>query len=120
MKEIAKRQRHSIKTAMESYKAINLDCNEATPVFPLHITPPVKIPAPKPRTDYFNPAVYAKQYRDKNKEQLQEKRTKLYKDDPSKILRAKLIWNLNKGLVSTPRKASIEKYGLKYETDHWI
>lgn len=118
LKLIARRMRHTVGVAMLSYKKVNINCPEPGDIEGISIPPKIDIPQPikKVKTDYFNPSDYSKEYRKKNKEKLKDQRTLNYKTNHVNILRAKLLWNLNRGVVKTPRTATIEKYDLKYNT----
>lgn len=64
----------------------------------------------------FDPVKYSQEYRQKNKADIKKKRQEAYKDDDKKnaILRAKVLHNLNNGLTKNPRKATLERYDIKY------
>ena len=118
LKLIARRMRHTVGVAMLSYKKVNINCPEPGDIEGIKVPPKIDIPKPmkKDKTDYFNPTVYSKEYRKKNKDKLKVQRNQKYKKNNTKILRAKILWNLNRGIVKTPRTATIEKYDLKYNT----
>lgn len=115
---IAFRMRHSVPVARASYFKINYPVNDggnddyAGDALP----PPIPIQHPKsePKKEYFNPAKYAKEYRAKNKDKIKEKRKELYDKNKDKILKDKVLWHLNKGVVKHPSKQSVERYGIKY------
>jgi len=117
LKEIARRMRHTLGVALSAYKKVDIDCDDIE-VDGLEIKEKISIPKPQPKKkdDYFNPAEYAKKYRAEHKDELDKKRKQDYTKNKDKILRNKMIWHLNKGLVAYPRQASIEKYDLKYNT----
>lgn len=128
LKQIAYRMRHSLVVALESYRKRNIDSGAQLPMegfepdLPFNVPPPR--PKPKKKKDkYFDPAKYAKEYRIKNKEKLDEQRKKYYDKNKDKILRNKILWHLNHAqTVKHPSKKSIEKYNIKYDAKlkQWI
>ena len=76
---------------------------------PVRVAAEVKVEPPKP---YFVPKEYSAEYRLAHKESIIRKKTEHYRVDKHKILRAKILGNLNNGVVKTPKKSSVLKYGL--------
>lgn len=111
---------------------------EVLPIVPPRVQPPVLIPppvgppvrppvpvlikavveAPKP---FFVPKVYSAEYRVAHKETIARKKTAYYENEKFKILRAKILGNLNNGVVKEPKKSSVVKYQLRQneETGKW-
>lgn len=123
LKEIARRQRHTLGVALSAYKKVDIDCDDVD-VDGLEIKEKIEIPKPVPKKkeDYFDPKKYAKEYREKHKTELDKKRKEQYEKNKENILKNKMLWHLNKGLVAYPRQSSIEKYSLEYDTKlrKWI
>lgn len=137
LKEIARRQRHTLQVAMTAYKKVNIGVVD--PIVGLKviqykdIPDPTKEPDPvkvdhndrKQRGDYFNPSKYMKEYRLKNKEKLQKARKADYEDDDKKykILRAKILRNWNLGVMEQkkPRQSTLDKYEIVHnkKTKRW-
>lgn len=117
LEKIATRMRHSIGIAMLSYMKVNIKCNK--PQITQDILPEkIDIKPPKAKTDYFQPAEYAKKYRKLNAEKLKVQRQDNYKKNSTKILAKKVLWNLNHDTVSTPRPTTVDKYKLKYNAKY--
>ena len=69
---------------------------------------------------YFNPAEYAKDYRKNHKDKIAAQQQARYTRDPEKILAAKMIAQLNHGVVQKPTAHSIDKYALyRDDSDVW-
>ena len=69
---------------------------------------------PKP---YFVPREYSAPYREAHKESIMRKKTEHYRVEKHAILRAKILGNLNNGVVKMPKKSSVLKYGLRQIVD---
>lgn len=63
--------------------------------------------------------VYAKNYRQVNKQEIKEKRAKYYIDRKDDILCKKILFNLNSGITVKPRQKTLEKYNIKYNGERW-
>ena len=116
LKEIARRMRHTINVALSAYKKVNIDCPEPGDIEGLTVIPKVDVPKPikKQPKEYFDPKTYSKQYREKNAVKIKEQRKLNYSKNKEKILRSKILWNLNHMTVTHPRKETVERYDLKY------
>ena len=99
---------------MLSYVKVNIDCDK--PQVRGDVLPErIEIEAPKKKTEYFNAAKYAKQYREKHGEKIKAQRRANYKKNKDKILMKKVLWNLNHKSTAMPRKDTVDKYKLKYD-----
>ena len=134
LKEIADRMRHSIGVAMGSYRKVGISALEGKhaeiaperpkpatlpiieprapatlPIVPPRVPTAAVMEPPKP---YFVPRVYAAEYREAHKDEIMRKKMEYYREDKHKILRAKILGNLNNGVVKQPTARSVLKYGL--------
>ena len=83
--------------------------------------PPIAASMPPPVVKpFFNPAEYQAKYRAEHKEAIMAQRTAYFKANRHAILRAKILGNLNNGVVKKPTKASIIKYGLVQRPDNGL
>ena len=121
--ELAKQMRHSTSTAEENYHKLDVDCeNNAPPVQPLPPMQKVEVPPPEPKK-YFNLKEYMKKYREEHKEELAQRRAEYYTQNKDKILRRKIIWNLNRSQNTTePSAESLAKYNIRYDEEKkmWV
>jgi hypothetical protein len=121
--ELAKKMRHSVSTAEENYNKLDVDCeNDAPPIQPLPPMQKVEVPAPEPKK-YFNLKEYMRKYREEHKEELKQRRAEYYAKNKDKILRRKIIWNLNMSHnTMQPSAESIKKYGIRYDDEKklWV
>ena len=121
--ELAKKMRHSTSTAEENYNKINVDCeNEAPAVQPLPPMQKIEVPPPEPKK-YFNLKEYMRKYREEHKEELKQKRAEYYAKNKEKILRQKIIWNLNKSRnTMEPSAESLARYNIRYDKEKklWV
>lgn len=128
LRAISERMRHSQNTARDKYFKTNWPfVNVVKPIKNYAGLPddpgPRNVPRPEPKTSYFDPKEYAKKYRERNKEKLKVKRKENYDKNKHKILRNKILFMLNVAqTVKKPRKATIDKYDLKYDKTQkkWI
>jgi hypothetical protein len=114
--------RHSLKVALESYRKINIDSGAQLPLdgtFEPEPAPNIPPPPKKVKKEkYFSPKAYSKKYREDNKDKITAKRKEYYKKNKDKVLRAKIIWSLNKAKVVTePTKKSVDKYKIVYNKE---
>lgn len=78
--------------------------------------PAVAVPAPVlPARKYFSPAAYAQNYRVVHADTIKVKARDRYNANSHKILRNKILSQLNKGVVTRPTAKSIELYGLRQD-----
>lgn len=116
--KLADRMRHSRQVGRDTYFKINYpigDEPEEDYEGTVIRQPPKPVPKPQPK-EYFDPKKYAKGYREKHKEKIKTQRKDNYSRDKHKILRRKILWNLNVSqVVKHPSKKSIETYDLKYD-----
>lgn len=132
LKEIASRMRHTLEVARGSYRKIDVIPREEEyeivkskqPVILPKVEPrPIpKIKPLPPEKAYFDLQAWGAEYRKTHHEEITVKRKAKYEKDSSDILKRKMLWNLNHGLVKRPNQKSIEKYGLEQdeETGEWI
>ena len=75
-KEIAKRMRHSVQTANESYMKLNIDLDKLQPYAEQRVTLPRTSTTTTiiKKVDFFDPKEYAKKYREKHKPKLEKTR----------------------------------------------
>jgi ribosomal protein L17 len=133
-KRISFRMRHSVQVAEQSYFKINIPKSnkkhdddddddhddDYEPPMPRPPRPPVR--KPEVKKEYFNPAAYAKAYREKHPEKIKAQRADYYQKNKDRVLRNKVLWHLNVSQTTKqPTKKSIEKYNLKYndQTKRW-
>ena len=127
---IATRMRHSKAIALEAYRKINIpeECNKKSKskkiVKDVDIElegrdlPPPPVKEPVAKASYFNAKEHAKKYRVVNKDKIAAQRKLYYSENRDKILKDKILWHLNVSQsVDKPSKASVEKYGIKYNPE---
>jgi hypothetical protein len=85
------------------------------PVIPIIATAP-RAPVLPPKV-YFSPAAYAREYRESHKAEIARKRVDRYDANKHRILRDKILNQLNRGQVKRPTQRSIETYALKQSED---
>lgn len=56
---------------------------------------------------------YARNYRQVNKEIIKEKRARYYINNKEKLLRKKILDNLNEGITLKPRESTLQKYDIQ-------
>lgn len=123
--KIADRMRHSRQVGRDAYFKINYpegDEPDEDYTGAVIRPPPKPVPKPEPK-EYFDPRKYAKEYRLKNKDKIKEKRKENYNRDKHKILRNKILFNLNVAQVTKhPRQDTIDKYDIKYDAKQkkWV
>ena len=121
--DLAKKMRHSASTAEANYNKLDVDCEtNALPVQPLPPFQKVEIPPPEPKK-YFNLKEYMRKYREEHKEELKQRRAEYYAKNRDKILRQKIIWNLNRSRnITEPSAESLAKYDIRYdkESGMWV
>ena len=75
------------------------------------MAPPVALPPPViVECKLKKPSEYSAEYRVAHAEIIKEKRVKKYAKDSHELLRQKILWQLNRGLVTRPTAKSIETY----------
>jgi hypothetical protein len=57
---------------------------------------------------------YARNYRQANKEIIKEKRARYYMNNKEKLLRKKILDNLNQGITLKPRESTLQKYNIQF------
>ena len=115
LEEIAKRMRHSVAVAMASYRKTNAIQDILPNAGPLTtIVRHINIPLVEPKIRK-KLSDTAKEYRLKNKEKVKESRKKFYENNKVKVLRNKIINNLNSGAQTKVHKQTVEKYDLKQD-----
>jgi len=80
------------------------------------------MPPPEPRK-YFNLKEYMQKYREEHKEELKQRRAEYYAKNKDKILRRKILWNLNKSQNTTePSAESLARYDIRYDEEKkmWV
>jgi hypothetical protein len=134
-KKIAYKMRHDYKTAEQKYfKILPPGTKDVSRVEPeevekpkasvsqppteARVFPPAKISEPKPaRERTFKRQEYAKAYREKKKSEIQKYMKEYQEKNKDKVLRAKIIWELNTANTKNPKPESIKKYNLKYNEE---
>lgn len=123
--KIARLMRHTTEIAQTAYKKVDihydpkddsvLDAGAQPKYFPT-------VPPPPQKQSTFNLREWSRQYREKNKKLIKQKRDAHYQKNRDDVLRYKLLYNLNKGNVTNPRQSSLDKYGIEYSDDlkRWI
>ena len=104
---LAKRMRHSQKTAEEFYKKVT----DYTKILKERKI----LKDNDDDDDGFDLKKWSKEYQNKNPEKFKEASKKYYDANKEKVLRRKILYNLNSGNVVKPTNATIEKYKLKYD-----
>ena len=123
--KIADRMRHSRQVGRDAYFKINYpegDEPDEDYTGAVIRPPPKPVPKPEPK-EYFDPRKYAKEYRKKNQDKIKAKRKENYNRDKHKILRNKILFNLNVAQVTKhPRQDTIDKYDIKYDAKQkkWV
>jgi hypothetical protein len=134
--QIAKRMRHTKDVALSSYRKLNIpeECTTYDGKSKKIITdvdielsgrdlPPPPVKAPIVKTAYFNAKESSKKYRESNKDKITIQRKDYYTKNKDQILRKKILWMLNiSQSVDKPSRASVEKYGIRYDTElkKWV
>lgn len=128
-KELARKMRHSWQVAEETYnKVIRKDkleeeIEEAIEEEDEDSPKPVVKKVVKKNETNFDLKAWTREYRKSPEvqEKLRASRQKYYEKNKEKVLRSKIITNLNSGNVDKPSKESIDKYNLKFDekTKKW-
>jgi hypothetical protein len=119
---LAKLMRSSREVGELHYNKLNVDCKNDPPFTQQDIIkeiPIVEQPKEKPK---FNLRDWGKKYREQKKEEIKQKREERYENEKEKILRNKIVSNLNSGNTKKPRKDTMEKYNIVYDENlkRWI
>lgn len=102
--ELAKKMRHSVAVAEKTYKKIIPDDSDDE-----EEEKEVK------QKEYFDLKKYMKEYQKDHSEDIRKNSQKYYDINKEKVLRRKILANLNKyGNTRQPTEKSIQKYDLKY------
>ena len=113
--ELAKKMRHSASVAQREYQKINTENVD----HPENLTVTVPEPVPEPvviQKTYFDLKQWRKDYRDKHKNEINNKAKEDYQVNKDDILRRHILWNLNKSQnTKQPKQASIDKYNLMFD-----
>ena len=119
--EIARRMRHTLGVASTAYRKININEVEQAPVKgpPTKITQKKEVPRPQPK-EYFNPAQYMQEYRANNAEKIKEQRAMLYQRNRKKILRDKILRQLNLGATKNIPQSTKNIYGIYYDDENKV
>ena len=112
--ELARKMRHSASVAQREYQKI--DVSGISQPNNLVVTRNIEAPPPivvekKP----FNLKVWRKDYREKHKQEINQKAKDDYKANKDEILRRHILWSLNHSNTEKPKQASIDKYKLKFD-----
>lgn len=103
---LAKRMRHSQKTAEDFYKKVTS--------YPEVLRQREKLNQDNQNDNGFDLKEWSKKYQKDNPHKFQEASKKYYDANKDKVLRRKILYNLNSKNVNNPTDATIDKYKLKY------
>jgi hypothetical protein len=112
--KIAKRMRHSINVAQQSYLKTNFPCDTT---FSKADIKPVRNPIdwldPKKKKQPKDPRISAKAYRatEVAKDNMKEYR----KEHRQELNRSKYLWMLNHEYIDSPRQSTLAKYDIEYD-----
>ena len=112
--ELARKMRHSAAVAQREYQKINVSgiSQPDNLVVQRYVeAPPPIVVEKKP----FNLKVWRKDYREKHKQEINQKARDEYKAKKDEILRRHVLWNLNTQNTAVPKQSTIDKYNLKYD-----